>query len=250
VLLVTALLPRALSGADSFLLPGVTFRDADFTVGTWCEYAVVDEVLGERDSTFVRIAVTGAVVDRGGGKSVWLELETGPADAPPGGREIAKALISLKIKNLQPGDSLYQYVSRLYIKRGTGSVERADPADMDRLTSSNPTSESDWVLTPDVAVETPAGRFVCVRKSRTVLDRREIPMGRTTLVKNDADIFDAWFCENIPVFRLARCEIERVRESKTVPAIPGIPDKGRGITRTTVELTAYGTGAIAARDIE
>lgn len=243
VILATILtLPDCPLAGDSFLLPGVTFSNADFTVGAWCRYTVVDEILGERDSTFVYIAVTGRA-RTGEGESFWLEMETGPAHAGTGEVETAKALISYDIKNLQPGDSLCQYVSRLYIKKGTGPVETADPVELERLTSSNPTSDSEWDLGNDEKIETPGGSFLCDRKSRTVLDQRKIPMGRTTLVKNDSDAYDAWFCDDIPIFRLARCVIERVRESKTVPSIPGIPDKGREVTRTTVELTECGTGA-------
>jgi hypothetical protein len=250
VLFATILaLPTCLFADDTFLLPGVTFSNADFTVGAWCRYTVVDELPGERDSTIVYIAITGSTV-AGGGRSFWLELKTGPAHAETGEFEAVKALISYDIKNLQPGDSLCHYVSRLYIKKGTGPVETADPAELERLTSTNPTSDSDWDLSKGEKIETPGGSFLCDRKSRTVLDQREIPMGRTTLVKNDSDACDAWFCDEVPIFRLVRCVIERVRESKTVPSIPGIPDKGREVTRTTVELTEYGTDAKPVLNIE
>jgi len=240
ILLMT---PAGSVAGDSFLLPGVTFNDADFSMGAWCRYMVVDVFgPGERDSTEVYVAITGQTTTAGR-KSFWLEMKTGPPHALPGDGEVAKALISYDIKEIAPGDSLCHYVSKLYIKKGTGSVESADPADLERLTSSNPTSDSDWQLFSDEVVETPGGRFVCDRKARKVLDQREIPMGRTTLVKNDSDDYVAWFCDDIPIFRLAKCVIERVRDSKTVPSIPGIPDKGREVTKTTVELTAFGADA-------
>jgi hypothetical protein len=239
---VTTLSTVDLYGGDSFLLPGVVFSDAEFTVGSWCRYLVVDELLGEQDSTIVYMAVTGQT-ETPEGEFFWFEIKTGPTHALPREQEVVKALISYKIKGLTPGDSLCHYVSRLYIRKGTGPVEQADPADLERLTSSNPTSDSDWKLTPGVNTDVPGGRFVCAYKTRTVLDRRDIPMGRTTLVKNDTDRYEVWFSDDIPIFRLAKCVIERVRDSKTVPAIPGIPDKGREVTRSTVELTAFGRDA-------
>lgn len=243
------LLPASLPAEDTFLLPGVTFNNADFTVGAWCRYMVVDELPGERDSTLVYVAVTGrTAID--GKDAFWLEMKTGPPHAEKEEFEVVKALIDYDIKDLSPGDSLCRYVSRLYIKKGSGSVETADPAELERLTSSNPTSDTEWDLTEGEKIETPGGSFLCDRKSRTVVDRREIPMGRTILKKNDSDAYDAWFCDDIPIFRLARCVIERVRESKAVPAIPGIPDKGREVTRTAVELTAYGTDATPILDIK
>jgi hypothetical protein len=242
-LAILLMIPAGSFAGDSFLLPGVTFNNADFSVGAWCRYMVVDVFgTGERDSTEVYIAVTGRTTTAGS-VSFWLEMKTGPPHALTGEYEVAKALISYDINKIEPGDSLCHYVSKLYIRKGTGSVEPADPADLERLTSSNPTSDSDWQLTPDEEIETPGGRFVCDRKSRRVLDQREIPMGRTTLVKNDSDAYETWFCDDIPIFRLAKCVIERVRDSRTVPSIPGIPDKGREVTKTTVELTAFGAGA-------
>jgi hypothetical protein len=78
-----------------------------------------------------------------------------------------------------------------------------------------------------------------------VKDDREIDMGRVTLVKDDTDVFDVWLCEEVPVFRVAKCVIERVRDSKTVPQVPGIPNKQREESRTTIQLVDFGTDARA-----
>jgi hypothetical protein len=230
------------SGEDSFLIPGVALSDAEFRVGAWCRYLVIDEIMGGRDSTTVYIAVTG-VTRTATGEAYWVELESGAAGAAARDRESASALISSDINDFSPGDSLCQYIIELYIKRGTGAVEPADPAELERLTLSNPTSDSEWALSADETVETPQGRFECSRKHLAVEDKREIPMGRVTLVKNDADVYDVWFCDDVPIFRVVKCVIDRVRESRTLPAVPGIPDKGREESRTTVELLAYGSDA-------
>jgi hypothetical protein len=231
-------------GGKGFLIPGVALSDAVFEVGTWCRYLVVDEIMGAKDSTSVYIAITGRV-DRDGSDAWWLELESGPVDAPPAQRDIASALITSAIKNSVPGDSLYQYISLLYVKKGTGPVEPADPASLEQLTLSNPTSDSDWELTTGRSVDTPRGTFSCEHKHLVVKDDREIDMGRVTLVKDDTDVFDVWLCEEVPVFRVAKCVIERVRDSKTVPQVPGIPNKQREESRTTIQLVDFGTDARA-----
>jgi hypothetical protein len=128
-------------------------------------------------------------------------------------------------------------------------VEPADPAELERLTLSSPTSDSEWKLSAGEAIETPQGRFECNRKHLTVEDKREIPMGRVTLVKNDSDVFDVWFCDDVPIFRVVKCVIDRVRESRTVPSVPGIPDKGREESRTTVQLLGFGSDAKSTIDI-
>ena len=94
-----------------------------------------------------------------------------------------------------------------------------------------------------MTVSTPAGEFVCERKHLYVEDNREIPMGRVKLVKKDKDVYDLWLSKEVPIFNLVECVIERTRDSKTIPAIPGIPDSGPKISRTTVRLTDCGGGA-------
>jgi len=234
--------PAAVEAGDSFLLPGVALSDAVFEVGAWCRYRIVDRVMGANDTSTVYIAVTGTKPSQGG-TAFWLELNSGSQGAPAADRQTAKALISPGVKDLAPGDSLCQYVSELYIKRGTGAVESADPADLEQLTLSNPTSDSDWVLNVGVTLETPRGPLLCDRKQLVVEDKREVPLGRVTLIKNDSDAYDVWFCDDVPIFRVARCVIERVRDSKTVPAVPGIPSKEREESRTTVELLGFGSDA-------
>jgi hypothetical protein len=241
---MAAMDPAPAEGGKGFLIPGVALSDAVFEVGAWCRYLVVDEIMGAKDSTTVYIAITGRV-DKGGMAAWWLELDSGPVNAPPARRDIACALISSDIKSSAPGDSLYQFVSELYIKKGTGPVESADPASLEHLTLSNPTSDSDWQLNPGESVETARGRFSCDHKHLVVKDDREIDMGRVTLVKDDTDVFDVWLCDDVPVFRVARCVIERVRDSRTVPQVPGIPNKEREETRTTIELLDFGANASA-----
>jgi hypothetical protein len=233
---------------NSFLVPGIALRDADFAVGTWCRYLVVDEIMDERDSTTVYIAVTGKTHNEDG-EAFWLELESGPTGAPPRDRDTAVALISSKIKHLSPEDSVGQYVSDMYIKRGTDVPEPADPAELERLTLANPTSDSDWKLTSGEIVETPHSRFICDHKYLKVEDDREIPMGRVTLVKSNVDVYDVWFCDEVPIFRLVKCVIGRVRNSRTTPAVPGIPDKESEESRTTIELIGHGSGATPSFEI-
>jgi len=243
-----AVSPSALLAGDSFLIPGVALSDADFVVGGWCRYLVVDEIMGESDSTTVYIAITGKV-QTGQGEAYWLELDSGPVGSSRADRETAKALILSDVKNLEPGDSLCDFIPELYIRKGRGVVEPADPADIERLKLSNSTSDSNWTASPGESVETPSGRLTCVHKNLVVEDKREIPMGSVTLVKNDEDIYDVWFSDDVPVFHLAKCIIERVRDSRTKPAIPGIPDKGREVTRTMVELLGFGADATSMLDI-
>jgi hypothetical protein len=57
------------------------------------------------------------------------------------------------------------------------------------------------------------------------------------------DHVQVWISPVVPVFHLAKCEIQRVRESRTVPPVRGIPDAGAKRSRTTSVIVAHGTGA-------
>lgn len=224
----------------TLLLPGIDIRDADFTVGNWCRYVVIDEAMGETDSSEVYIAV---VAREPGCDAWWLEIENGLAGAPASERDVARFLVDGSVRDMAVGDSLYHHVSRLYIKRGRGPVEEGDPRDLTRLTIVNPTSESDWIVTRDVVVSTPAGRMKGEMRHFENVVAREIPAGNVKIVQRNVDRVKVWRSPEVPVFHLARCEIERVRETRTVPPVRGIPDAGPRESRTTSVLVAFGQGA-------
>jgi len=226
--------------AGTLLLPGVDIRDVDFTVGRWCRYLVIDEAMGQTDSSEVYLAVVG----RDGTRDAWwLEIETGPTGQPAAEHDAARFLVDGAVREMTPSDSLYQYVSRLYIRKGRAPVEAGDPRDLTRLTIVNPTSETDWIVTPDVTITTPAGTLTGELRQFENDVSREIPAGNVKLLQRKIDRVKVWRSARIPVFHLIRCEIERVRETRTVPAVKGIPETGPRESRTTSVLVAFGDGA-------
>jgi len=234
----------AVAAADigAFVLPGVDPADINLQPGRWCRYLVIDEAEGVADSSSFYVAVLGRR-DVDGDEAYWVETETGPEGAGSADREVTRALVSAKIKGYAYGDSLYRYVHELYIRKGNEPAEAADPLDLKRLTLAHPTSESDWTRQPGITVPTPMGSIITDRKQMTVEDSRRIPTGRVTLVRHNVDRFSVWSSRDVPVFSLVKCVIERSRESKTVPAVPGIPVEGARESKTTVLLTAFGTDA-------
>lgn len=227
---------------DSFLLPGVEVADIDFRVGAWCRYLIVDEAMGEADSTAFYFAVLDRET-RPDGEAFWVEVETGPPGAPVSERQLARALVSGAIRDLALGDSLYRYVHELYIRKGNGPVEPADPLELKRLTLAHPTSESDWSRRTGVTVSTPVGEMTCNYRELTVDESREVPTGGVTLFQRSVDRFQVWTAADVPVFNLVRCVIERSRESRTVPPVPGIPQAGPRESRTTAVVVGFGDGA-------
>lgn len=229
-------------GQEGFLLPGVEVSDIDLSVGAWCRYVIVDEAMGEVDSSSFYIAVVGRR-ETPQGEAFWLEIETGPMGAAAAEREVARALVSASIRDLSRGDSLYHYVYELYIKKGVEPVEPADPVELERLTLANPTSETQWTRQSGVTANIPAGDIVCDYRELTVEESREVPTGNVKLIRRKRDRFRVWTSGQIPVFSLVKCVIDRSRESRTVPPVPGIPDPGPRESRTTAVVLEYGNDA-------
>ncbi len=228
--------------AGSVLLPGIDIRTIDFEVGAWCRYVVVDEAMGVLDSSAVYIAVVGRE-KTSRGPAYWLEIESGPVSGSPDERDLARALLDERVRTMADGDSLYRYVSRYYIRKGRGPVEPGDVHDLKRLTIVSPTSDRDWIVTPRTSVSTPAGRFESESRRFEKTESNEIPSGRVKIVQRRVDRVEVWTTDAVPVFHLARCVVERERESKTIPAVRGIPESGPRRSRTTSVVVAFGKGA-------
>lgn len=232
----------AAESLESFLLPGIDIRRAELDAGKWCRYLVVDEADGISDSMIVYVAVLGTEnID--GMEWFWLEFESAPVGSGADDHDVTRVLLSSTIQDLSRGDSLYHYVREMYVRRGTEPVSAADPRDLKRLTLTDPTSDDDWHIGEPESLETRMGPIVCARKELLLEESREIPAGRVKISQYRRDHFVVWTSQEVPIFGLVRCIIERERESKTIPSLPGIPEAGRRTSRVTTVLLGHGDDA-------
>jgi len=240
--LLTTLWNAADAGAediDTYLLPGVDIRSADFRAGAWCRYYVIDEADGFSDTSEVYVAVTGS--EKIGSKtSWWLRFETKPMRGDTESTDRTRILIDDDIRTLARGDSLYHYVRKFFVQRGTGAVESGDHRDLERLTLSSPASDRRWTHHPEESIATPAGAVDGTRNELDVSQTRRRPSGRVTVIQKRHDHYTVWSSPAVPIFHLARGVIDRSRESITSPHIPGIPNSGVRVSKVITELIAYG----------
>ena len=242
LLLCLLVTPAAAEPAENLLVPGADFSQLVLKKGAWCRYIVVDEALEQEDSTEVYVGVPAAETTPRG-PAFWLELATRPLGNGEEEGQILKLLVLEGITGFSKGDSLGDYIVRFYIKKGTRPAEEADPRTYEDFSLIVPTAESLWESFEGVAITTPAGRFSCAKKTRIVQDDREIPTGRVKLIKKSRDDYAVWFDNDVPLFRLVKCVIERSRETDMVPRIAGIPVSGEKYSKTTAELTGFGFDA-------
>jgi len=228
--------------AETLLIPGAEFSQLVLEKGAWCRYVIVDEALGQKDSSEVYVGLP-AVENTPRGRAFWLELASTPLGGAEEEGQVLKLLVLEGITGFSEGDSLGGYVLELYIKKGARPVEKKDPGTYEDFSLIVPTAESSWSATDGVPAETPAGRFSCVKKTRTVQANQEIPTGKTRLIRKSRDDFEVWFCNDVPVFHLVKCVIERSRETDIVPRIAGVPVGGKKYSRTSAELTGFGRDA-------
>lgn len=234
--------PLFAAGTESLLLPGIDMRSIEFTVGAWCRYRVIDEAMGTADTSTVYLAVVGHE-KTATGNAYWLEVENVPPGPDGAEHDVARALVDESIQRMAPGDSLHQYISRFYTRKGNGPVEEGDPRQLRRLSMASPASPADWKTESGRSVTTPAGTFVCERRTFDATESRDIPSGRVILKQKRRDHVEVFTSPAVPVFHLVKSEIERTRESRTVPPVRGIPETGPKQSRTTSLLIAHGTGA-------
>lgn len=230
--------------AESLLLPGIDIRSIEFKVGAWCRYRVVDEAMGQADTSEVMLAIVGRE-STPDGPAYWLEVETAPLGGSDDERDFSRVLVDDRVRTMAAGDSVYHFVRRFYVKKGKGPVEAGNPKDLKRLTVVSPASRSDWKVTPGRRIKTTAGDIDCELRQFKTDESRDVPAGRIVIRQRRVDGVQVWVSPAIPVFHLARCEIERLRESKAVPPMRGVPDSGPRTSRTTSEIVSYGTGAKA-----
>ena len=244
VLLVGWILFGARPGhtAETLLVPGAEFSQLVLEKGAWCRYVIVDEALGQEDSTEVYVGLPD-VENTPRGRAFWLELSSTPLGGGEEERQVLKLLVLDGITGFSEGDSLGGYVLELYIKKGARPVEEKDPRTYEDFSLVVPTPESSWSATDGVPAATPAGRFTCMKKTRTVQTNQEIPTGKTTLIRKSRDDFEVWFCNDVPVFHLVKCVIERSRETDIVPRIAGVPIGGKKDSRTSAVLMGFGRDA-------
>jgi hypothetical protein len=234
---------------ETFIIPGVDFSQLDLTSGAWCRYLVVDKALGVDDSTEVYIAVP-AREKTSDGDAYWVEIRSRPYGADVTEGEIYKLLVLATITEATEQDTLVHYVVQFYIKKGIEPITAEDPARLRDFPLGPPTSKSLWIIEPGVTVTTPAGNFSCEKKKRAVVTEKEIPTGRIKLVEKRNDRWAVWFADEVPVFHLVKCSIERSKETKAVPEVPGIPSSGRRESETVAELLGFGFDAKPIVQIE
>jgi hypothetical protein len=240
--LTFALPSGAAATEDNYFLPGVDFALIDFAPGAWCRYLVVDKALGIDDSTEVYFAIASCEMGPEG-DAYWVEVQNKPRGAGTEEAEIYKLLIDASIKRASSQDTLVRFVSRFYIKKGNEPLAAEDPARLRDFSLGLPTSKSQWIIEPGVTVKTPAGDFSCEKKQLAVVTEKEIPTGRIKLIEKRNDRWAVWIAQEVPVFHIVRCLIERSKQTQAVPEVPGIPSSSRRESETVVELLAFGYDA-------
>jgi len=227
---------------EGFLIPGVDFSRLDLTPGAWCRYLVIDKALDILDSTEVYVAVPSREETPQGDAS-WVEIRSKPYGAGAAEAEIYRILVLDAVTKASPQDTLANYVVRLLSKKGDGPLTPEDPERIRDFSLGSPSSQSLWIIEPEVKVTTPAGEFVCEKKKRAVVSEKEIPAGSIKLLEKRNDRWAVWFADGVPVFHLVRCLIERSKETRAVPDVPGIPSSGLRESETTAELLGFGYNA-------
>jgi hypothetical protein len=234
--------PPPSSASNDFIVPGVDFSHMALTSGAWCRYLIVDEALGQVDSTDVYIGLPSREITPRG-PAVWVEIETRVRGGRDEGGELMKFLVLEDIVRSTEGDTLADYVLKLYIKKGFGSAAEEDPGKYENFSLIHTALDSSWTYEAEQPVRTPAGDFSCTMKTKVTCEEQHIPTGTVKIIKKVEDRMTVWSSDTVSIFHMVKCVIERSRETETVPRLRGIPVSGKKESRTTAELTGFGFDA-------
>lgn len=241
-LLIMACMPAACLALEGFVIPTIAFSHLQIEPGNWCEYLVIEESMGQQDSSMLSLSIPGAgeAADPG---YFWFELKGQPLGGAVRDAVIVKLLLSEKIRQFSERDSLGKYVAAIYIKEGDEPVRAGDFEALSRLEQESAGGESPWLAAGKEQLAAGAGDFSCEIFERVVSYEKTVPVRNSKLITTVFDRHRSWFAGEVPLFQMVRYTAERSRNTRMDPPIAGVPVAGARASNTYVELVGFGTGA-------
>ncbi len=230
------------TGRERFLIPGTAFSHLTVEAGSWCRYLVVDEALGQKDSSILYIAVPHDAPKAAKGY-FWLEI-SGVSSAVGNERLSAGLLVSKKIRSPAASDSLKKYILDVLIKRGDDSVEQGDEEALAELEELLSTERAHWEDGSSEVITTNSGKYEASLEFRRISYTKKFPAGKSFFIKKVNDKHSAWFSDKVPLFHMVKYKVMRERNTILDPPIKGVPVAGDRFSSTTLELIAFGSGAL------
>jgi hypothetical protein len=227
---------------EGFVIPTIAFSRLQIEPGSWCEYLVVEESMGQQDSSRLYLATprSDLTVDPG---YFWFELKGQPLGGDEGDAVIVKLLLSEKIRRFSERDSLGKYVAVIYIKEGKEPVREGDFEVLSHMEKEAAGDTSRWAAGGIERLATAAGDFSCDTFERVLSYEKILPAKNSKLISTVSDHHRSWFAGEVPLFHMARYTAERFRNTRMDPPIAGVPVAGARASNTRVELVGFGTGA-------
>lgn len=235
-------MPGSCAALEGFVIPTIAFSRLVIEPGSWCQYLVVEESMGQQDSSLLYMAIPqiDRTMDPG---YFWLELRGRPLGGDDGDAVIVSLRLSNKIRQFSERDSLGNYVGAIYIKEGDEPVREGDYEALSRMDKEAAGDSSSWVAGGTESLDTDAGGFLCEVFERVLSYEKIIPTNSSKLIKMVSDHHRSWFAAEVPLFHMVRYTAERLRDTRMDPPIAGVPVAGARASNTRVELVGFGSGA-------
>ena len=241
-LLIQTCFPVACAALEGFVIPTIAFSRLVIEPGSWCEYLVVEESMGQQDSSLLYVSIPK--IDRPLEPNYfWLELMGRPLGGDEGDAVIVSLCLSNKIRDFSERDSLGNYVATIYIKEGKEPVREGDFEALSRLDKEAAGDSSSWTAGGNEPLSTDAGDFHCEVFERVLSYEKIIHTKSSNLIKMVSDNYRSWFAAEVPLFQMVRYTAERLRDTRMDPPIAGVPVAGARASNTRVELVGFGSGA-------
>lgn len=240
VLAVIFLSTSSAYGKAGFLIPGVDLSEVDFIPGTSVEYLVISEVYEVRDSSRVKLAVTGRR-----GDIVDIEITSSPWPGNEDEAVVIRIAFSDSIAEADTTKDVYSFINNVMVSESGGPFRKAEEDeirdfDLHAFFSGHGDSRSERPERENV--RTPAGEFECsvVEYSGRVVSEVKLGGNEGRRVKEESSVL--YMSEEVPLWRLVMSVVTTViRTEIDSPSFP------RGMlrskkTRMEAVLISYDRG--------
>jgi hypothetical protein len=194
------------SSAD-FLIPGISFGEIKFSVGSRVQYLVISEVYEVKDTSVVTLSVLDSRED-----NTELEISSSPWPKAPLEMTIVRVTMSDGGRKLDSLENVSSLLKKVIIKEGKNPFREVTRKEIDDFELNKlfiQSTEFQEKELPPVKLSTPAGEFRCELKEFSSKSEKKMNLGG-----NEASRFEEkknllWISNKVPFWGLVQSEVRR-----------------------------------------
>ncbi|MCD6379862.1 hypothetical protein J7M07_05385 [bacterium] len=190
-----------------FLIPGISFGEIKFRVGSRAQYLVISEVYEVRDTSVVTLSVLDSRED-----NTELEISSSPWPKAPNELIIVRVIMSDGGWKLDSLENIRSVLKKVMIKEGENPFREVTGKEIENFELNKLFIQSaelqEKELSP-VKLSTPAGEFRCELKEFSGKSEKKINLGGNEATRFEEKKNLLWISGKVPFWGLVQSEVRR-----------------------------------------